>query len=133
MAKELVQFATDGEYDAVYLIYTEFKSAASQYTVEKKLFPVALPDAGDPPDYIFDQPAQDLLASMLSQYVVLTLYQSLLEANASEHGARMTAMDAATSNANEMVQKLTKHLNQVRQASITTELIEVVSGAQALE
>jgi F-type H+-transporting ATPase subunit gamma len=70
---------------------------------------------------------------MLGQNVVLSLYQSLLEANASEHGARMTAMDAATSNASDMIQKLTMRLNRVRQASITTEIIEVVSGAQALE
>lgn len=133
MARQVVQRSTDGEYDAVYLIYTEFKTAASQFTAQKKLLPVSLPEKGESPDYIFDQPAEELLASMLSQYVVLSLYQSLLEANASEHGSRMTAMDAATSNANEMVQKLTKHLNRVRQASITTELIEVVSGAQALE
>lgn len=133
MAHELIRFATEGEYDAVYLLYTEFRTAATQITTAKKLLPVALPEEGDSPDYIFDQPAEQLLASMLGQYVVLSLYQSLLEASASEHGARMTAMDAATSNANDMIQKLTKHHNRVRQASITTELIEVVSGAQALE
>ena len=70
---------------------------------------------------------------MLSQYVVLSLYHALLEANASEHGARMTAMDSATTNANDMIQKLAMRLNRVRQASITTEIIEVVSGANAFE
>jgi F-type H+-transporting ATPase subunit gamma len=82
---------------------------------------------------LFDQPAEEILGSMLAQYVVLSLYHALLEANASEHGARMTAMDSATSNASEMVQKLAMHLNRVRQASITTELIEVVSGANAFD
>ncbi len=133
MAHELVRFYTEREYDAVYLLYTEFRSAASQLSTQKMLLPVSLPEDGDPPEYIFDQPAEELLASMLNQYVVLSLYQSLLEANASEHGARMTAMDSATRNASEMIQKLTMRLNRVRQASITTELIEVVSGAQALD
>ncbi len=133
MAHELVRFYADGEYDAVYLLYTEFRSAASQISTQKKLLPVSLPEDGETPEYLFDQPAETLLASMLNQYVVLSLYQSLLEANASEHGARMTAMDSATRNASDMIQKLTMRLNRVRQASITTELIEVVSGAQALD
>lgn len=133
MARELVKFYTELEYDAVYLLYTEFRSAASQTATNKKLLPISLPVQGETPEYLFDQPAETMLASMLNQYVVLSLYQALLEANASEHGARMTAMDSATRNANEMIQKLTMRLNRVRQASITTELIEVVSGAQALE
>ncbi|MCU0226356.1 MAG: ATP synthase F1 subunit gamma [Bryobacterales bacterium] len=133
MAHQLVKFYSDRDYDAVYLLYTEFRSAASQLSTQKLLLPVSLPQEGDTPEYLFDQPAEALLASMLNQYVVLSLYQSLLEANASEHGARMTAMDSATRNASEMIQKLTMRLNRVRQASITTELIEVVSGAQALD
>lgn len=133
MAHQLISCYSEGEYDAVYLIYTEFRSAASQMSTQKKLLPVALPADGESPEYLFDQPAEELLASMLNQYVVLSLFQSLLEANASEHGARMTAMDSATRNASDMIQKLTMRLNRVRQASITTELIEVVSGAQALE
>lgn len=133
MARQLARFYTEGEYDAVYLLYTEFRSAASQFSTQKKLLPVSLPEDGEPPEFLFDQPAEALLASMLNQYVVLSLYQSLLEANASEHGARMSAMDSATRNANEMIMKLTMRLNRVRQASITTELIEVVSGAQALD
>ncbi|MCW5966264.1 MAG: ATP synthase F1 subunit gamma [Bryobacterales bacterium] len=133
MAHQLVSYYSEGEYDAVYLLYTEFRSAASQMSTQKKLLPVSLPEDGEAPEYLFDQPAEELLASMLNQYVVLSLYQSLLEANASEHGARMTAMDSATRNASDMIQKLTMRLNRVRQASITTELIEVVSGAQALE
>jgi len=133
MAHQLVDFYATGDYDAVYLLYTEFRSAASHQSVQKKLLPISLPAEGEPTEYLFDQPATELLATMLNQYVVLSLYQSLLEANASEHGARMTAMDSATRNASDMIQKLTMRLNRVRQASITTELIEVVSGAQALE
>lgn len=133
MAHQLISYYSEGEYDAVYLLYTEFRSAASQMSTQKQLLPVALPVDGESPEYLFDQPAEELLASMLNQYVVLSLFQSLLEANASEHGARMTAMDSATRNASDMIQKLTMRLNRVRQASITTELIEVVSGAQALE
>ncbi|MCZ2152794.1 MAG: ATP synthase F1 subunit gamma [Bryobacterales bacterium] len=121
------------EFDAVYMIFTEFKSAASQMLVARELLPVALPAESEPVDYLFDQPAEVILSAMLSQYVALSLYHALLEANASEHGARMTAMDAATSNASEMLQKLGMHLNRVRQASITTEIIEVVSGANAFD
>jgi F-type H+-transporting ATPase subunit gamma len=133
MAQRISRLFEEEAFDAVYLLFTEFKTVASQTVLARKLLPVALPDKGESPDYLFDQPAGDILSSMLGQYVVLSLYQSLLEANASEHGARMTAMDAATSNASDMIQKLTMRLNRVRQASITTEIIEVVSGAQALE
>lgn len=133
MAKRMSSLFEEEEFDAVYMIFTEFKTAASQILVARELLPVALPAETDSPDYLFDQPAEAILGSMLAQYVVLSLYHALLEANASEHGARMTAMDSATSNASDMVQKLAMRLNRVRQASITTELIEVVSGANAFE
>lgn len=133
MAKRMSSLFEEEEFDAVYMIFTEFRTAASQILVARELLPVALPAETDSPDYLFDQPAEEILGSMLAQYVVLSLYHALLEANASEHGARMTAMDSATSNASEMVQKLAMHLNRVRQASITTELIEVVSGANAFD
>jgi F-type H+-transporting ATPase subunit gamma len=133
MAHRVSKLFEEETFDGVYLLFTEFKTAASQTVVARKLLPVALPSEGEPPDFLFDQPAEKILGSMLGQYVVLSLYQALLEANASEHGARMTAMDAATSNANEMIQKLAMRLNRVRQASITTEIIEVVSGANAFD
>jgi F-type H+-transporting ATPase subunit gamma len=133
MAHRMSKLFTEQEFDGIYLLFTEFKTAATQSVVSRKLLPVTLPSDGEPPDYLFDQPAEKILSSMLGQYVVLSLYQALLEANASEHGARMTAMDAATSNANEMIQKLAMRLNRVRQASITTEIIEVVSGANAFD
>lgn len=133
MAARIRGLFEEEEFDAVYMIFSEFKSAASQMLVARELLPVALPAESEPVDYLFDQPAEEILSAMLSQYVVLSLYHALLEANASEHGARMTAMDAATSNASEMLQKLGMHLNRVRQASITTEIIEVVSGANAFD
>ena len=133
MAKRIGGLFEEEEFDAVYMIFTEFKTAASQILVARELLPVALPAEGESPDYLFDQPADEILGSMLSQYVVLSLYHALLEANASEHGARMTAMDSATTNANDMIQKLAMRLNRVRQASITTEIIEVVSGANAFD
>lgn len=133
MAKRVGELFEKEEFDSVCMIFTEFKTAASQILVARELLPVALPAEGESPDYLFDQPADAILGSMLSQYVVLSLYHALLEANASEHGARMTAMDSATTNANDMIQKLAMRLNRVRQASITTEIIEVVSGANAFE
>ncbi len=133
MAKQVGELFEKEEFDSVCMIFTEFKTAASQILVARELLPVALPAEGESPDYLFDQPADAILSSMLSQYVVLSLYHALLEANASEHGARMTAMDSATTNANDMIQKLAMRLNRVRQASITTEIIEVVSGANAFE
>ena len=133
MAKQVGELFEKEAFDSVCMIFTEFKTAASQILVARELLPVALPAEGESPDYLFDQPADAILSSMLSQYVVLSLYHALLEANASEHGARMTAMDSATTNANDMIQKLAMRLNRVRQASITTEIIEVVSGANAFE
>jgi F-type H+-transporting ATPase subunit gamma len=84
-------------------------------------------------DYIWEQPPEKLLGSLLPRYVEIELYRAILESAAAEHAARMTAMDAATSNAAEVIEKLTLYMNRVRQASITREIIEVVSGAAALE
>jgi F-type H+-transporting ATPase subunit gamma len=84
-------------------------------------------------DYIFDTPPAEMLADLLPRYVEVEVYRALLESTASEHAARMTAMEAATSNAGEMIEKLTLFMNRVRQASITKEIIEVVSGAASAE
>jgi len=85
-----------------------------------------------PVDYIYEQPEEELLNGLLPRYVAIQLYQSLLESVAAEHAARMTAMDAATNNANDVIDSLTLTLNRVRQAAITKEIIEIVSGAAAL-
>ncbi len=119
------------EIDAVYVLNNEFKSLMSQKLTVTRLMPVQLPpDAGNP-DYIFEQPPGDLLYELLPKYVEMEIYRAMLESVAAEHAARMTAMDAATSNAADMIDRLTLYMNRVRQASITKEIIEVVSGAAA--
>ena len=132
IGQKVVERLKNGEIDAVYLIYNEFKSVISQKLVVKKILPVEAP-AGETIDYIFEQPVEELLLSMLPKYVEVQIYQAVVESSAAEHAARMTAMDAATSNAGDVIEKLTLYMNRVRQASITREIIEVVSGASALE
>lgn len=138
LGQTLIQRYTSGEVDAVYLIFNEFKSVLSQKVVVQKLLPIAMSPTGDsaPPqarDYIYEQPPADLLNVLLPRSVEIQVHQAFLESAAAEHAARMTAMDAATSNASEVIDKLTLYMNRVRQASITKEIIEVVSGAAALE
>jgi F-type H+-transporting ATPase subunit gamma len=121
------------EIDAVYLIYNEFKSVVSQKLTLSRVLPAELPQQANPVDYIFEEPPAQMLNILLPKYVEMEFYRALLESAASEHAARMTAMDSATSNASEMIDKLTLYMNRVRQASITKEIIEVVSGAAAAE
>ena len=136
-AREVAQQAADlfasGRYDAVYLLYTQFKSALTQEPVVRKLLPVEAPEGEGASEFLFEQPPAEMFERLLPRYVEIQVYQAMLESSASEHASRMTAMDAATRNAGEVIDKLTLHLNRVRQASITTEIIEVVSGAAALE
>ena len=119
----------------MYLVYNEFKIAMSQNVILQPLLPVRTAEAteGGSAEYIYQQPPEEIFRSLLPKYVRLGLYRAMLESAAAEHAARMTAMDSATRNAGEMIDKLTLFLNRVRQASITTELIEVVSGAQVQE
>jgi F-type H+-transporting ATPase subunit gamma len=121
------------EIDAVYLVYNAFKSVAAQTLMQSRVLPVELPQEQAPVDYIFEQPPAEMLGALLPKYVEMEFYRALLESAAAEHAARMTAMEAATSNAGEMIEKLTLYMNRVRQASITKEIIEVVSGAAAAE
>jgi len=120
-----------GEADSVYLLYNEFKSVIAQKLVLTRVLPVTLAEGAAPVDYIFEQPPAEMLEALLPRYVEMEFFRALLETAAAEHAARMTAMDAATSNAAEMIEKLTLFMNRVRQASITKEIIEVVSGAAA--
>jgi F-type H+-transporting ATPase subunit gamma len=119
------------EIDAVYLLYNEFKSILSQKLAVTRVLPIELPRQGRFTEYIYEQPPRELLEQLLPRYVRITFYHALLESTAAEQAARMTAMDAATTNAGELIEKLTLYLNRVRQASITREIIEVVSGAAA--
>ena len=133
LAGKLIRRFSDAEVDSVYLIYNEFKSVLSQKVVVKKILPVEVPEGDATREYIYEQPPAQLLSALLPQYAQLQIIQAFLESAAAEHAARMTAMDAATSNASEVIDKLTLYMNRVRQASITKEIIEVVSGAAALE
>ncbi len=126
--KVMARFAA-GEIDAVYLLYNEFKSIMTQRLVVERILPVAVPVEGDPIEYIYEQSPAALLEKLLPRYVEIAIYQALLESGAAQQAARMTAMDAATTNASEMIESLTLYMNRVRQASITKEIIEVVSGA----
>jgi len=121
------------EIDAVYLVFNEFKSVVAQKLTLTRVLPVEMPEQTTPVDYIFEQPPAEMLASLLPRYVEMEFYRALLESAAAEHAARMTAMEAATSNAGDMIERLTLYMNRVRQASITKEIIEVVSGAAAAE
>ncbi len=131
IAKEIAGQFEREEVDAVYLLYNEFKSVVSQKMTIARLLPLELPKAGEVRDYIYEQPPAELIGSLLERYVDIALYQAILESAASEQAARMTAMEAATSNAGDMIDRLTLYMNRVRQASITTQIIEVVSGAAA--
>jgi F-type H+-transporting ATPase subunit gamma len=131
IARRAIDRFRAGEIDAVYLLNNEFKSMVSQRLAVARLLPVEIPPHTEPVDYIFEQPPDEILDSLLPRYVETEVYRSMLETAAAEHAARMMAMEAATSNASEMIDTLTLYMNRVRQASITKEIIEVVSGAAA--
>ena len=133
IADTIIDRFTKGEVDAVYLFVNEFKNVAASHLEQKRILPIEVPKSAQPVDYIYQQKPEELLGSLLPKYVKVQLYRALLESAAAEHAARMTAMDAATSNASDVIDKLTLYMNRVRQASITREIIEIVSGAAALD
>ncbi len=132
IAKDLIDEFVEGKKDQVWLVYNEFKSVVSQRVVVEPLLPI---QRLEPPDdlgrleYLYDEPPAKIFSNLLPRHVEAQIYRALLEAAASEQGARMSAMEAATNNAAEMIEGLTLYANKVRQAGITKELIEVVSGA----
>jgi F-type H+-transporting ATPase subunit gamma len=136
IADEVAGRFTAAKTDAVYLVYSRFRSAISQIPTIVPILPVDLPAqaAADGPavEYIFEPPKRQLLEALLPAYLRTQILQALFESIASEHGARMTAMDNATNNASDMIESLTLSMNRARQAAITTELMEIVSGAEAL-
>jgi F-type H+-transporting ATPase subunit gamma len=138
IAKDVTTLYERGEIDAVYIVFNEFKSVLTQNLRLEKLLPIEPESArgeGEgqtketPIDYLFEQPPSQLLGGLLPRYVQVQIYRALAESAAAEHAARMTAMDSATNNAGELIDKLTLYMNKVRQAAITKEIIEVVSGA----
>jgi len=133
IARAIVDRYEKGEIDAVYLLNNEFKSVMAQTLSTQRLLPVELPEQTETRDYIFEQPPLEMLERLLPRYLEVEIYRGLLETAAAEHAARMTAMDAAATNAGDVIQTLTLNLNRVRQAAITREIVEVVSGANAGE
>ena len=135
--KLIVRFLS-GETDAVYVLYSHFRSALSQVPTLEKLLPVSVGAASEAEtqqmtEYLYEPGVAQLLASLLPRITEVATQRALLEATASEHGARMTAMDSATSNAAKMIGSLTLQMNRARQASITRELMEIVGTAEALK
>jgi F-type H+-transporting ATPase subunit gamma len=133
-----------GEADSVYLVYNEFKSVLQQRVVIERLLPIPrgalvastagqAPAQAEPPvDYLYEPAPEELLKQLIPSHVEVQVFRALLESNAAFYAAQMTAMDAATRNSAEMIEQLTLYMNKVRQAAITREIIEVVSGAGAL-
>jgi F-type H+-transporting ATPase subunit gamma len=129
------RFTNDEEIDKVFLIFAEFKSVLSQRIVVEQLLPVSRAteeEAAEARDYIYEQPPAEIFSRLLPKLVETQIFRALLESIASEQGARMTAMEAASKNAGELISSLTLNMNRVRQAAITREIIEIVSGAAAL-
>jgi len=137
----LIPFAS-GKVDAIYLVYNEFKSAMTQEVVTEPLFPLGPASAEETAleaaegvsakEFIFEPDKEKLLERIIPMYVEISILRGLYESMASELGSRMTAMDAATKNAGEMIDRLTLQYNRARQAAITTELMEIIGGAEAL-
>jgi F-type H+-transporting ATPase subunit gamma len=141
-ARTIAALATDeyvaGTVDAVYVLYNEFKSILQQRIVVEQLLPIKASDISAEPgavapaiDYLYEPSAQEIFDELLPTYLFVEVWQALVESAAAEHAARMTAMDSASRNAGEVIDSLTLYMNKVRQAGITREIIEVVSGAQA--
>ena len=133
IAEAIIDSFSKAEVDAVFLFVNEFKSVMASNLTAARLLPIEVPKSQSTVDYIYEQKPEELLGSLLPRYVKVQIFRALLESAAAEHAARMTAMDAASSNASDVIDRLTLYMNRVRQASITREIIEIVSGAAALE
>jgi len=143
-ARDIASVVTDlyakEEADSVYMVFSEFKTVMTPNLVLEKLLPVEATRADEesasekdsaPVDYIYEQPKEKLLDKLLPRYVETQILRAMLESSAAEHAARMTAMESATKNAGDVIEALTLHMNKVRQAAITKEIIEIVSGASS--
>jgi F-type H+-transporting ATPase subunit gamma len=136
MGDDVVESYLAQEFDQVFMVYNEFKSAIQQRVIVEQLLPIKPMDISEdyyPVEYLFEPSEDELLEELLPRHINIQVYRVMLESAASEHGARMTAMEAATNNATEMIEKLTLLYNRSRQAAITKELIEVVSGKEAMK
>ncbi len=137
ITEAIMQGYVNGDYDRVDLVYNRFRNAAVQFVVSEQLLPVAKPDKKEAVktvqvDYILEPSQEEIVEQLIPKNIKVQLYKAVLDSHASEHGARMTAMDKATENAGDLLKALKLSYNQARQAAITTELTEIVSGAAAL-
>ncbi len=136
ISRSIIGYYLAGELDAIYLVYNEFKSVVQQKVVIERLLPIQRLDFDDQEevllDHIYEQPPSVLFDHLLERHVETQVFRAMLESEAAEHGSRMTAMDAATRNAKDMIESLTLRMNRMRQTSITTEIIEIIGGAEAL-
>src|SRR5476651_1136048 len=137
ITESIMEGFVHGKYDRVELVYNHFRNAAVQFLVAEQLLPVPKPDKKEAVktanfDYILEPSQEEIVAQLIPKNIKIQLYRAVLDSNASEHGARMTAMDKATENAGDLLKALKLSYNQARQAAITTELTEIVSGAAAL-
>jgi F-type H+-transporting ATPase subunit gamma len=138
LAQEVIAGYLAGDYDEVFLYYNAFRSVMSQDITLQQLLPIVPPEAvgeeeATAPEYIYEPSKAKLLAELLPKYIEVTMFKAMLESVASEHGARMTAMDSASKNATDMIGKLTLIYNRARQAAITTELMEIISGSESIK
>ena len=138
VADTAIEEFTSGRASSVHLVFNEFRSVMSQRVVVEPLLPIprlsgeAAEKAGPPADYLYEPAPEQIFKDLLPRHVQVQVYRALLESNAAFFAAQMTAMDAATRNSSEMIDNLTLYMNKVRQAAITREIIEVVSGAQSV-
>jgi F-type H+-transporting ATPase subunit gamma len=138
IAQKIIKtFTEDTTIDKVFLVFTEFKTVLSQKPVIEQLLPIPKIEqedaaGGAQAEYIYEQPPEEIFGKLLPKQVETQIYRAMLESVASEQGSRMTAMDSASKNAGELIDTLTLNMNRIRQAAITKEIIEVVSGAAAL-
>ncbi len=137
LGKEVIDGFVAGEYDQVELLYNSFRTVMSQDITFQQMLPVVPEEKGAaeeaPVEFIYEPSVSELLAEILPKNIEVQIFKAMLETVAGEHGARMTAMDSASKNANEMIGKLTLQYNRARQAAITTELMEIISGSESIK
>lgn len=136
IAEGIMEDFSFGKYDKVIIVYNQFKNAAVQYVQTEQMLPIAPPadkgNTGRQMDYIFEPGKQEILLDLIPKSIKTQLFKAILDSHASEHGARMTAMNKATDNAGELLKELRLSYNKARQAAITNEILEIVAGAEAL-
>ena len=138
LGEDLIIKYITGEYDKILVLYNQFKNAAVQIITAEQFLPIKLPEEKETEkrhtytDYIFEPTKHYIVTELIPRSLKIQLYKALLDSHAAEHGARMTAMHQATDNASELLKDLKQNYNKARQASITNEILEIVSGAEAL-